>query len=385
MNSALTRRQLCYQVIGVGCLLARAAAAGLAGDFNLEIASKLASYNLHRDGLAPAGFSWTAATAAGTEPKPDAPSNQATPAGSSPGGAEANPDQILTPDQLYDVGRSLFDQYAPAEIKEQYDFPTKERWDAFAAKLQRALDGDSIEELAQYEPQARAAAIALRTLPGYEDYADWLEERLDLIQAARSTVRPLAPSPGLPPPAPPVPGGPRLRRPVMPYYDLWLHRLGRRPTPPGAADLMPTLRARFSAAGVPPEFAWIAEVESTLNPKARSPSGAKGLFQLMPETAKNLGLSTWFPDERADPAKSADAASRLLRNLHARFGDWPLALAAYNAGAGRVERLLAAQKAKTFGEISPSLPVETRFYVPKVCATIALRTGLPLEQFAGPE
>ena len=334
---------------------------------------------------AAAGFSWTAVSAKGSEAKPDAFSNQATPGGAPPSGTEANRDQTLTPDQLYDVGKSLFDQYAPPEVKEQYQFPSKEQWDAFAAKLQRALDGDSVDDLAEYEPQARAAVVALRTLPGYEDYADWLEERLDLIQAARSTLRPPAPSPGQPPLAPPVSGGQRLRRPAMPYYDLWLQRLGRRPAPPGAADLMPMLRARFSAAGVPPEFAWIAEVESTLNPKARSPSGAKGLFQLMPETARNLGLSTWFPDERTDPAKSADAAARLLRNLHARFGDWPLALAAYNAGAGRVERLLTAQKAKTFGEISPSLPVETRFYVPKVCATIALRTGLPLDQFAGTE
>ena len=295
------------------------------------------------------------------------------------------PDQTLTPDQLYNAGKDLFDQYAPAEIKEQYEFPSKEQWDAFAAKLQHALDGDSVEELAQYEPQARAASTALRALPGYEDYADWLEERLDLIQAARSTMRPPAPPQGQPPPVQPVPGGPPLRRLAMPYYDLWLERLGRRPAPPNAEDLMPVLRAEFSGAGVPPAFAWIAEVESTFNPNARSPSGAKGLFQLMPETAKNLGLSTWFPDERTNPARSAGAAARLLRNLHGQFGDWPLALAAYNAGAGRVGRLLVAKKAKTFAEISPSLPVETRFYVPKVCATIALRTGMPLERFAGPE
>ena len=105
----------------------------------------------------------------------------------------------------------------------------------------------------------------------------------------------------------------------------------------------------------------------------------------MPDTAKNLGLSTWLPDDRTDPVKSAGAAAQLLRNLHARFGDWPLALAAYNTGGGRVERLLAAKKARTFAEISPSLPVETRFYVPKVCATISLRTGLPLEKFAAEE
>ena len=145
---------------------------------------------------------------------------------------------------------------------------------------------------------------------------------------------------------------------------------------------MPALQAGFAAEGVPPEYAWMAEVESSLDTSARSPSGAKGLFQLMPETARNLGLSTWFPDERTDPAKSAHAAAQLLRELHARFGDWPLALAAYNAGAGRVGRELTARKAKTFAEISAALPVETRLYVPRIYATIALRTGVPPEKLA---
>jgi membrane-bound lytic murein transglycosylase D len=143
---------------------------------------------------------------------------------------------------------------------------------------------------------------------------------------------------------------------------------------------MTTLQAQFAAEGVPPEYAWMAEVESSLDTNARSPAGAKGLFQLMPDTAKNLGLSTWLPDERTDPAKSSHAAAQLLRNLHDRFGDWPLALAAYNAGAGRVSRALASRKGKTFAEISPSLPVETRLYVPRVYATIAQRTGVPPEK-----
>lgn len=295
-----------------------------------------------------------------------------------PSSANATPETTMTPEQLYDVGKSLFDQYAPDEVKEQYDFPTKEQWNEFAAKLQRALEGDSVEELAAYEPQARAALAALRGLPGYEDYGDWLEERLDMIETARLAARSAPPAQPLPPP--PIPGRPAPRESAMPYYDLWRERLRGRTLPAGAAALMPTLRAGFAAERVPPEFAWMAEVESSLDADARSPSGAKGLFQLMPETARNLGLSTWLPDERTDPAKSARAAAQLLRNLHSRFGDWPLALAAYNAGAGRVSRTLAAKKAKTFAEISPSLPAETRLYVPKIYAIIELRTGAAPEK-----
>jgi len=168
----------------------------------------------------------------------------------------------------------------------------------------------------------------------------------------------------------------------MPHYDLWLQRLRGRPAPAGAAGLMPGLRAAFVAEGVPPDFAWIAEVESAFNPHARSPAGARGLFQLMPETARAAGLSIRLPDQRTDPVKSARAAAGLLHRLHAQFGSWPLALAAYNAGEGRVSRTLAARRATTFAEIVPALPAETRLYVPKVYATIAVRTGAAPEGFA---
>ena len=67
-----------------------------------------------------------------------------------------------------------------------------------------------------------------------------------------------------------------------------------------------------------------------------------------------------------------------LRELQAKFGDWPLALAAYNAGAGRVQRTLDRQKARTFAEIADALPLETRLYVPKVLAVLQVRAGVAL-------
>src|ERR1043165_6222904 len=151
----------------------------------------------------------------------------------------------------------------------------------------------------------------------------------------------------------------------VPHYQLWLARVRGRPLPPRAAELMPRLRAAFDAEGVPPELAWLAEAESSMNPGARSPVGAKGLFQFMPDTAKAMGLSTFLPDDRTSPEKSARAAARYLKVLHGKFDNWALALAAYNAGEGRVRRTLTAKKATTFTAIADALPAETQMYVPK--------------------
>ncbi len=296
------------------------------------------------------------------------------------GAADAPAEKKPAPstDDLYNAGKELFDEYAPPEIKEQYEFPSRERFDEFVTRLQQALDGNDLSELAAYEPEARAALTALRALPGYEDYADWLSGRLDYIEAAKQVAK----LPPAPPPGPQTTPGPPA--PNIPYYDLWLQRIRVRPVPSRAEELMPILRAAFIAEGVPPEVAWLAEAESTLDPAARSPAGAKGLFQLMPATARSLGLSTMLPDERRDAEKSARAAAKYLRTLHGKFGSWPLAFAAYNSGEGRVRRLLAANSARDFAAISPYLSVETRMYVPKVCATIAVRTGVTPERLATP-
>lgn len=270
---------------------------------------------------------------------------------------------------MYHVAKQLFELFAPADVKADYDFPTKERWDGVVAKFIRAFEGDSLEDLASLAADGRAALSGLRMVPGYQDLADWLEQRIDEIEAAKELTSRKPPAKAkVQPPTPTV-------QPV-PHYDLWLARVRRRPVPANAAELMPKLRAAFAAEGVPPELAWVAEAESSLNPSARSPVGAKGLFQFMPETAKSMGLSTFLPDERTHPEKSARAAARYLRTLHGKFGNWALALAAYNAGEGRVSRTLTKQNAKTFTAIADALPAETRMYVPKVCALIAVRAGV---------
>ena len=281
-------------------------------------------------------------------------------------------------DELYQTGKDLFDAFAPPEIKARFEFPDKAQWDDFAGRLQRALENNDLNELAQFETEARAALAVLRTLPGNEENSGWLEERLDYIEAAKLASQP-QPSPLLPPPV-----NPAHPPQFIPHYDLWVQRLQARPKPAGADRYIPRLGAVFISAGLPSELAWLAEVESTFDPAAASPAGARGLFQLIPATAKELGLSIFMPDERKDPEKSAGAAAQMLIRLYKKFGDWPLAFAAYNAGAGRVQRALSQQKATTFAGIASALPAETRMYVPKVLAMLQVRAGMPLAGLVPP-
>jgi membrane-bound lytic murein transglycosylase D len=210
---------------------------------------------------------------------------------------------------------------------------------------------------------------------GADEVADWLKQRVDAMEAAGQAAAPLPP--------PRVPSPPVIVQPV-PHYSIWMERVRMRPVPARARELMPRVQAAFRAEGVPPELAWLAEAESSFNPAARSPAGARGLFQLMPDTARSLGLSTFLPDDRTDPERSARAAARYLRALHSRFRNWALVLAAYNAGEGRVQRLLAGRRAETFTAVADALPAETRMYVPKVCALIATRAGVTPERIPAP-
>ena len=126
------------------------------------------------------------------------------------------------------------------------------------------------------------------------------------------------------------------------------------------------LKGIFKEEGVPVELVWIAEVESAFDPDACSESGAMGLFQLMPATARRYGLRIWPVDDRRDPAGKARVAARYLRHLHVRFGTWPLAVAAYNAGEERIAGILRITHATRLSEIVSLLPEQTRSYVPRV-------------------
>lgn len=270
----------------------------------------------------------------------------------------------------------------------------------FWTSIEGALEGGSFEDLAWLRPEVEASLAYLEGLPAAAPYADWLRQQLDYFAVAEeatiavpeATHRPPPPPdrPARPlalPSPPPAPAPPAVRKQVAQKAadpEAWKRRMAGRPKPARADELVPQLKRIFRAEGVPEELVWLAEVESTMDPLARNPVGAAGLFQFMPPTAQRFGLSTERPDERLQPDKSARAAAQYLRFLHRQFRSWPLALAGYNAGEGRVGRLLKKSGAQTFEAIADELPAETRMYVPKLAAVLELREGVQLHDLPAP-
>lgn len=130
---------------------------------------------------------------------------------------------------------------------------------------------------------------------------------------------------------------------------------------------------------VPEELKYLTIVESAMNPMATSRVGAAGLWQFMYNTGKNYDLEVnSIVDDRRDPYKSTVAAARFLHDLYEVFGDWTLAIAAYNCGPGNINKAIARSGGKqNFWEIYPYLPRETRGYIPAFIAATYVMTYYP--------
>lgn len=141
--------------------------------------------------------------------------------------------------------------------------------------------------------------------------------------------------------------------------------------------------------GLPVELRMLPVIESALTPEATSRAGAAGLWQFMPTTGKIFGLEiNSMVDERRDPVPATQAACRYLKQMYATYGDWLLALAAYNCGPGNVNKAIARSGGKrSFWELYDYLPAETRRYVPSFIAatyTFAYHELHGIEPLAAP-
>ncbi len=122
--------------------------------------------------------------------------------------------------------------------------------------------------------------------------------------------------------------------------------------------------------GIPEELKYLAVVESQLKPTAMSRVGARGMWQLMPATARELGLKVnGKTDERTHAYKSTVAAAKYLRDLHKMFGDWLLVVAAYNSGPGYVLKAIKKSGSRNFWKLQNFLPSETRSHVKRFIGT----------------
>ena len=362
----------------------------------------------------------------------------ATPAGQAPAFLE---DWQADAGQISQAGQEIFEFVAPKSITDRYEFASPDDIAAYFTPIQQALTGESVEAMAALQPRAQQALALLRSNPHTQGQADWLQARMDYFEMAAEVAKALpapkatppapTPQPQLPPhptapqkplpphpttplpphpttpqkPLPPHPTTPQSKPTLIPHpteppvvvakpppaveqarnryvesKQVWVRKLSGRPAPARAAALLPDLKRAFRAEGVPAELVWQAEAESSFNPDARSPVGAAGLYQFMPATAQQFGLKLSPEDERLNALKNARAAAQYLKILRNRFGNWPLAFAAYNCGEGRVSKTLRSTGGKTFDDIHDKLPAETRMYVPKIAALVQIRENADLDK-----
>ena len=287
-------------------------------------------------------------------------------------------ERTLSLDELLDVGRQFIEDNVDTNVLNslpEIDQTAALEW---LRRIEAQFDGEYVVDLAAFRNTAYRLVPLLESLKATRPYAFWLKSRLDYFDAAeqfQKTIPQPKPTPGKPPP-------PRINPTPKQQQTVWDRQLEKKPQPAGSAETVMKLKPLFSAQKVPPQLVWLAEVESGFKVNAVSPVGAAGLFQLMPQTATAMGLSLKPKDERFDPEKSARAAAKYLKYLHNKFKDWPLALAAYNAGEGRVGNLLKKYKTNSFNGIAIHLPSETQMYVPKIDATIRKREGMSLGQLS---
>lgn len=137
------------------------------------------------------------------------------------------------------------------------------------------------------------------------------------------------------------------------------------------AMYFPIIEHYLALYDLPEELKYIPLLESRMWAEAESSVGAAGLWQFMPATGRHYGLRiNDYVDERKNPYRSTEAAMKMLTNLYAEFGDWALALAAYNCGPGRVRKALRIANCDDFWSIKKYLPRQTQRYIPAMMATI---------------
>jgi len=297
----------------------------------------------------------------------------------------------------------------------EWERSTRERADDLLAEARRLAD--SGDELGALDRIDEALCVVLEPPDGYASVPAYLDFVASLLAEAEALEHSLIEDDGIDPESqelvalPPIevpdvddssaparePGAlpaseyPLLRNATIDQFleamtreGEYRHRietgLGR------SGDYLPMIREKLAAAGLPEELSYLPLIESAFSVKAYSRARAHGMWQFIASTGRHYGLEIGsLVDERRDPVRSTEAAIAYLTDLHAEFGDWHLALAAYNSGAGNVRRAIRRSGSRDFWTLRRYLPRETRNYVPAFIASVIIAKepdawGFPVPQ-----
>ena len=294
--------------------------------------------------------------------------------------ARADDDAITMPELVQDA-QQWMQENLDTNVVNALPEMDERAMQAFFREVHQRFQGDYVVDIAALRETGKTILTLLESREETQPYAAWLKAQMDYLDVA-DEIRLTMPSPKTETNQPPRPiSNPSPQR----EREIWTKKLSGGAWPASAKEYVPELKPIFAAQHVPTELVWLAEVESSFDCRARSPDGAAGLFQLMPDTAKRFGLSLWPRDQRLQPEPSATASAGYLKYLHDRFKDWRLALAAYNVGEGTVQKLLDRYHARTYDAIAEHLPAETQMYVPRIEAILLRREDATLEELRAPQ
>jgi peptidoglycan lytic transglycosylase D len=264
----------------------------------------------------------------------------------------------------YDEARDYFDQAVDAALNSDLDIDSDPALKAAYEELLEnidSLEGDLYQEAT--ERGEEAPKEELKDITTYLSPEEAEKER-EKVQAAAETVQYNIPV--------------ELNDKVLTFIEAFQTRM-RGPFEAGirrSGRYLDMIKKIFEEEGIPTDLAYMAHQESAFKTSAYSRAKAKGLWQFIAPTARKYGLKRdeWV-DERSDPEKSTRAAAAYLKDLYAMFGDWHLAMAAYNAGEGKVMRSMARTGAKDFWTLAQNkraLRIETKNYVPAILASVVI-------------